>query len=298
MKRIEGSSLLAVLAATALMLCVAVAAVAAEEAAPEETARAYKVAAVVEEPPVTAATAAEGTTEEAAAPAQAAADTSQDKTGTNPVNFQNELRLYNVFTSLPDGNYQNLSVFRYIMPFNNRTMNIRLDLPLVTTDVTGDTEFGFGDLNLRWLWTAKQSRTHAVAVGIKSWWDTATGDALGSGKNALAPVVSYVMFLNRQTIFAPAYQYKFDIGGSDDRPDISQSFIDFYYVYLPKPGQGIVVDPTIIIDHDRSKTSMQVEVELGRMISPGMSTYIRPGFPIGGNRLIDWNLEVGVKTVF
>jgi hypothetical protein len=235
---------------------------------------------------------------EATPSAQSSADSAQDKTGTNPVNFQNELRLYNVFTSLPGDHYQNLSVFRYVMPFNNRTMNIRLDLPLVATDVTGDTEFGFGDLNLRWLWTAKQTRKDAVAVGIESWWDTATDDALGSGKNALAPVVFYVMFLNKQTIFAPAYQYKFDIGGSDSRPDISQSFIDLYYVYLPKPGQWIIVDPTVIIDHDRSKTSMQVEVELGRMMSPGWSAYIRPGFPIGGNQLIDWNLEVGIKSVF
>ncbi len=247
---------------------------------------------------MTAVFAEEAAPEEPAATDQAAADTSEDKTGTNPVNFQNELRLYNVFTSLPGGSYQNLSVFRYIVPFNNRTMNIRLDLPFVTTDVTGNTEFGFGDLNLRWLWTAKQARTHAVAVGIESWWDTATGDALGSGKSALAPVVFYVMFLNKQTLFAPAYQYKFDIGGSDDRPDISQSFIDFYYVYLPKPGQWIIVDPTIIVDHETSTTSMQVEVELGRMMSPGMSAYIRPGFPIGGNQLIDWNLEVGVKSVF
>jgi hypothetical protein len=254
--------------------------------------------AVVVAAAMTAAVAEEATPEEAATADQAAAAASEDKTGTNPVNFTNELRLYNVFTSLPDGSYQNLSVFRYYMPFNNRTMGIRLEFPLVTTDVTGDTEFGFGDLNLRWLWTAKQARTHAVAVGIESWWDTATGDALGSGKNSLAPVVFYVMFLNKQTLFAPAYQYKFDIGGSDDRPDISQSLIDLYYVYLPKPGQWIIVDPTIIIDHESSTTSMQVEVELGRMMSPGMSTYIRPGFPIGGNQLIDWNLEVGVKSVF
>lgn len=247
---------------------------------------------------MTAAVAEDATPEETAATDQAGTAASEDKTGTNPVNFQSELRLYNVFTSLPGGSYQNLSVFRYAMPFSNQTMSLRLEFPFVTTDVTGDTEFGFGDLNLRWLWTAKATRKNAVAVGIESWWDTATGDALGSGKNALAPVVFYVMFLNKQTLFAPAYQYKFDIGGSDDRPDISQSFIDLYYVYLPKPGQWITIDPTIIIDHESSTTSAQVEVELGRMMSPGLSAYIRPGFPIGGNQLIDWNLELGVKSVF
>lgn len=235
-----------------------------------------------------------------AAPEQGGAASAEDKTGTNPVNFQSEMRLYNVFTELPDGaGYTNEMIYRQVWPFAERAHQIRLEVPLVTTNITGETEFGFGDLNVRWLWVPKATPKNAVAVGVESWWDTATQEVLGRGKNVLGPVVFYVIFLpERKAIFAPAYQYQFDIGGSGDRADVSLSAIDLYYVLLPKPGSWIIIDPQIIVDHEGSTTYVQVETEFGRMMGPGWSTFLRPGFPIGGNRLMDWNLEFGIKSVF
>jgi hypothetical protein len=244
---------------------------------------------------------AEDVVEEVAAdvaPEQGGAASAEDKTGTNPVNFQSEMRLFNVFTELPDGaGYINEMRYRQVWPFDNRRQQIRLEIPLVTTNVTGETEFGFGDLLVRWLMVTKATPKNAVAVGVESTWDTATSDVLGTGKNVLAPVVFYVIFLpEKKAIFAPGYQYRFDIGGSDARADVSLSAIDLYYVLLPKPGS--MIDPQIIIDHESSTTYVQVETEFGRMMGPGWSTYLRPGFPIGGNRLMDWNLEFGIKSVF
>ncbi|MBN1460552.1 MAG: hypothetical protein JXA57_13545 [Armatimonadetes bacterium] len=241
--------------------------------------------------------------EEAVAQTTAEPAASEDKTGTNPVNLQYEWRVSNEFFALPSGAVQNKTFIRYTVPLNQqpsgmRNMSVKVSLPFVTTDVTGETDFGYGDTELKWLWVAKLTQKNAVAFAVDSGWDTATKDSLGTGKNWLAPQAFYVLFLNPRTIFAPAFLYKFDIGGDDERADISQSIFDFYYVYALAPGEWLTIDPQLIFDHDLEETSGQVEIEYGRMMSGGMSFYLRPGFPVGNNEYMDWNLKVGLKSVF
>ena len=61
----------------------------------------------------------------------------------------------------------------------------------------------------------------------------------------------------------------------------------------------IIVDPQIVIDHENDDEAFyQLEIEVGRMLSGGMSTYVRPGFGIGDDKLMDWNIEVGLKIIF
>ena len=177
---------------------------------------------------MTVAVAEEGASQGATTEEQVAADSSADKTGTNPVNLQNEWRLANEFFALPNGAMQNKTLVRYTMPFNRQpsgmnSMSVRVTLPLVTTDVAGSTDFGYGDTELKWLWIARLTRKNALAFAVDSGWDTATKDSLGTGKNWLAPQVFYVLFLNQRTIFAPAFLHKLDIGGSSDRVDIRPS---------------------------------------------------------------------------
>ena len=128
-------------------------------------------------------------------------------------------------------------------------------------------------------------------------------DALGSGKNALGPVIFAVFpgILGRGSLFAPGYQYVFDIGGDDDRSDISRSQIDLYFVWgLAKGKNWLILDPQIILDHENSIEFGTVEAEWGFMIAPkqGISAYLRPGAGIGADRPYDWNLEFAVKFVW
>lgn len=41
----------------------------------------------------------------------------------------------------------------------------------------------------------------------------------------------------------------------------------------------------------------QTEVEWGRVLGPGISSYVRPGVGMGGDRPLDWNLEFGLKFI-
>jgi hypothetical protein len=206
----------------------------------------------------------------------------QDNTGTNPVNFTYDFRLYAEMASLPqdDGSLiTNTIEFRW--PFGRDVANLKgesTDSPFVSPKTI-------------------------IALGLEAFFDTATNDALGSGKTSLGPTVIGVFpgLVGPGSLFAPAYQYVFDVAGSDDRADISRSQIDLYFVWALAAGKNwLIVDPQVIFDHENNKTPALVEAEWGFMIAPkiGVSGWARPGVGIGSDRLYDWNLEAGLKFVW
>jgi hypothetical protein len=231
-----------------------------------------------------------------------------DKTGTNPLNLQQSAILFNEYQNLPDGGkYANILNFRYLLkPFaiGKGPAQIRLTLPVVSADRGGGSDFGIGDFNARLNWVPTITPKYGIVVGLETSWNTASEDQLGTGRNYLAPVVIYAMFLPSGLLFAPAYQQIIDIGGDSDRQSISSGVFDFYMVKPVKTGKGgwWILDPTLTLDykHD-THVGGQIELERGFIIGPmgkGVASwYIRPGIGIGAFRAYDWNLEAGYKLV-
>jgi hypothetical protein len=257
-----------------------------------------------------------------ALPAQA-----EDNTGTNPVNFTYDLRFFTEMASLPGGdnslvtntfelrwplgrNVANLKGVGAGSTFNDmgsklgmrvraRYANLSLDLPDGgTRDVSG-----IGDFDMRLLYLPHVGNKFILATGLEAFFDTASNDALGSGKTSLGPTVIGVFpnLLGKGSLFAPAYQYVFDVAGSDDRADISRSQLDLYLVWVLAKGKNwLIVDPQVIFDHENNVEPMLIEVEWGFMIAPsaGVSGYMRPGAGLGSDKPYSWNLETGFKFVW
>ena len=90
--------------------------------------------------------------------AEAAVTDKNDKSGTNPINFQRDLRIYNEYLWLNtegDGN-QNLTTLEYRTPFAGGKWQLRARLPysITTADFNGDgiddiDDNGLGDVNIR-----------------------------------------------------------------------------------------------------------------------------------------------------
>ena len=258
-----------------------------------------------------------------ALPAQA----QEDNSGTNPVNFTYDYRMYTEMVSLPidDSSMVTNTVefrwplgrdvanlkgvgagspyhdmgSRFAMRIRARNSNLSVDLP----DPDTYSVSGIGDLDARLLYLPYVGEKSILAVGLEGFFDTATNNALGSGKTSLGPTVIGVFpgLVGGGSLFAPAYQYVFDVAGSDDRADISRSQLDFYFVWGLAGGKNwLIVDPQVIFDHEKDTTPALAEVEWGFMIAPtvGLSGWLRPGVGIGADRFYDWNLEAGIKFVW
>jgi hypothetical protein len=251
----------------------------------------------------------------------------EDNTGTNPANFTYDARLYFEMADLDDprgslitstyelrwplggdvakvtgaddGLYSKLGK-KFGMRVRARFKDLSLDNP--GEEVFGTSEVsGIGDIDARVLYMAYASKRIIIVPGLEAIFDTATNPALGNNANVLAPVLFAVFpgVLGGQSLFAPGYQYLFDISGDDTK--VSRSQIDLYFVWLlGKGAHWLIVDPQVVIDHENKQEPALVEVEWGYMIAPsvGASTYLRPGAGIGSDKPYEWNLEFGFKYVW
>ena len=251
----------------------------------------------------------------------------EDNTGTNPVNFTYDFRLYAEMASLPiDDSSLITNTVELRWPFGRDVANlkgvgagslyhdlgsrfgtrVRARYSNLSVDVPGSNTYtvsGIGDMDARLLYLPYIGKKTILAVGLEGFFATATNDALGSGRTSLGPTVIGVFpgLVGRGSLFAPAYQYVFDVGGASDRAEISRSQLDFYFVWTLAGGKNwLIVDPQVIFDHENDRTPARTEIEWGFMIAPkvGISGWLRPGAGIGADRLYDWNLEAGIKFVW
>lgn len=253
----------------------------------------------------------------------------KDNSGTNPANFTYDTRFYSEMArfSDPDGSYlTNILEFRWPLgkdiakatgvenehllndlgkKFGARMRFRYKDLNIATPGAgafENSNVSGIGDIDMRVLWLAYGSSKMIIVPGLEATFNTASHQSLGFDANVLAPTLFFVFpgLLGKGSLFAPGYQYLFDVDGGD-AVNINRSQIDLYFVWLLGKGANwLIVDPQIVIDHATNKFPTLLEVEWGYMIKavPGASVYVRPGFGIGGDRPYDWNFEGGLKFVW
>ena len=249
----------------------------------------------------------------------------KDNSGTNPVNFTYDYRLYTELQQFKnDGGSLQLhtaefrwplggdvaalkgadaGIFsdmgkRFAMRFKAKYSNLSLGNtegdPFASNSVSG-----IGDFDVRILAIAYASKSFILAPGLEAYINTASNSALGSGSTSLAPVVFGVLpgFVGKGSLFAPGYQYVFDVAGNP----VSRSQIDLYFVWMLAGGKNwFLVDPQIILDHKNDVEFMTIEAEWGFMIARevGLSGYVRPGIGIGADRPFAYNLEFAIKFVW
>ena len=163
-----------------------------------------------------------------------------DNTGTNPANFTYDARFYYEMAELDDpGGSLITNTYEFRLPFGRDVANLRgaekgspiYDMgqkfglrmrarhqnlsvgdpdgePFSTSEASG-----IGDLDVRLLYMAYTSKGFIFVPGLEAIFDTGTNPAIGSGANILAPVVFGVFpgLLGGASLFAPGYQYLFDI---------------------------------------------------------------------------------------
>ena len=248
------------------------------------------------------------------------ADMKKDKTGTNPVNFPRESRLYNENSWLNtegDGD-QNVTTFEFRTPFANGKwqFRVRARYNILTADFNNDgvddvDESGLGDMDVRFITVPYFKGTNAIAYGLEAFLDTASEDTLGTGSTSLGPQVFYAKFFKGGFgpykgggMFAPGLQYQFSVHEAAGRNEIDQILIDLNFLMMGTSKLfWFFTDPQIVIDNENDIEFAIIDIEFGWMMTKwfenlkGHSFYIRPSFGVGGDRPTDASIEVGYKIV-
>ena len=241
----------------------------------------------------------------------------KDKTGTNPLNFTYDARLYNEYRWLnTDGDgHQNLTTFEFRAPFASgkwqfrgkiRGVNLSADF---NDDGTKDVDYGgFGDMDLRFMTVPYMNlqKGQAVAAGVEFFLDTASEDALGAGANSVAPFVFWAHFnpVGPGSIFVPGYQHTYSFDENEGRSQVNQGVIDMFLVKTWNQNQYWgYIDPQVFLDYEANEEFMLLELQGGMMLdkywgTKGNSVWIMPSFGLGTDRPYDFSLEIGYKIIW
>ena len=237
----------------------------------------------------------------------------KDKTGTNPLNFTFDARLYDEYRWLnTDGDgSQNLVTAEFRAPFASGKWQIRAKVRSVNlkADFNDDgfndvSQSGFGDTDIRIMTVPYLSmeKMMGVAVGVEAFIDTASEDALGAGATSLAPFIFLGFFnpIGPGSIFVPGYQHTISIDESDGRSKVHQGLIDMFLVKTWNANQYWgYIDPQILLDYENETEFMLLEIQAGMMLGKaGHSIWAMPSFGVGTHRPYDFSLEIGYKIVW
>ncbi len=237
-----------------------------------------------------------------------------DKTGTNPIDFSRDFRVYNEFSMLNtegDGT-QNLTTAEMRLPFADgawqwrlraRYNTIKADLDDDGSDDLDDSGLGDWDMRFLTVLSLDNKNKSAWASGLEVFLNTADDDALGAGSTSLGPQVFYVKFLPRG-LFAPGLQYKFSVEEDSGRSEVDQWLIDLNYLRMAEDKLSwFFTDPQIVIDNENNQNFAIVDFEWGWMManwwpeSKGQSFYIRPSIGVGADRPTEGSVEAGYKLI-
>jgi hypothetical protein len=237
----------------------------------------------------------------------------KDKTGTNPLNFTNDARLYNEYRWLNtegDGS-QNLLTAEFRTPFAGGKWQARAKIRRndLKADFNDDgfndvDEGGFGDTDIRFATVPylNMEKKMGVFTGVEFFLDTASEDALGAGATSVAPFVFLAYFnpIGPGSILVPGYQHTYSVSESDGRSPVRTGLIDMFLVKTwNKNKYWGYVDPQIILDYETNEEFMLLELQAGVMTGPaGQSAWVMPSFGIGTDRPYDFSLEIGYKVVW
>jgi hypothetical protein len=237
----------------------------------------------------------------------------KDKTGTNPMNFTFDARLYDEYRWLnTDGDgRQNLLTAEFRAPFAGGKWQVRAKVRSVNlkADFNDDgfddvNERGFGDTDIRVMTIPylNMEKKLAVAVGVEAFIDTASEDALGTGATSLAPFIFLGIFnpIGPGSIFVPGYQHTFSVKEDHGRDKVHGGLIDMFLVKTWSDNKYWgYVDPQIILDYEEGTQFMLLEFQAGMMLGPaGQSMWAMPSFGVGNHRPYDFSLEIGYKIVW
>jgi hypothetical protein len=247
----------------------------------------------------------------------AKASMKSDKTGTNPINFTYDFRVYNDFSWLNatgDGE-QNVTTVEFRMPildgkfqFRTRVRGVSIKADYNNDGIDEVDDSGLGEVDFRFLTVPylNMAKKMAIAIGFEAF--LPTGDTpSGSDRFSIGPQVFGVFFMPfgiKNSLIAPAYQHRVSTWEDEGVSRLNQSLFDVFFLQTYADKQyWMLVNPQYVIDHETDANFGFIDAEFGTMLDKimglnGHSVYIRPSIGIGEDHPTDGSIEVGYKVIW
>jgi hypothetical protein len=228
------------------------------------------------------------------------------KYGTDPTAIVGRVQLTSAYVDLPQGARAVDTVARVDLPFRQDFL-LRVDTPFLKwsdPNRPGTTSAqGFSDLAVSALWRAYNTPEYAVLVGVLTTMSTAAETGLGLGKYTVGPTIATARFLPQwESFLIGGFTQQVSVGGDPARMPVNRSRAIGQINSFWAERWWTIAQAVWQVDWERNaKSSMTLELEVGRSVVGRWGVFARPGVGIWGQEVpgaYDWNVEVGIRYMF
>ncbi len=179
-------------------------------------------------------------------------------------------------------------------------LKIKYEARYWSTDVTGEREHGMEATSLKAIYFAKDGRRGnwglRGAIGLEWIYDFDNGDkGIGGGSNFLSPFIGIALSHSSGLTLIPLIQHFSEYSGN-------KANATAFRLIGMKPldgGYWLKLDAKVPVDWENDNAiPANVELQLGKMFSPGLGAYVDGFAGVGSDRPYDWGLGLGLRYVY
>ena len=225
--------------------------------------------------------------------------------GNDPTALVSRFQLTNRSTALSNGRRADTLISSAVLALRNNWL-LRVDVPQIWTDPNiprVPNQSGVSDLFVRAGRRVFAAPGYAFFTGMDLTFPTAVLSNLGFGRYTVGPLVATArVFPNINSMLFGLIQHQTSIGGDPSRRDVEFSRFSLTLNTAWGEQWWTQVGANSQIDWNRNnRSSMTLEFEGGRRLTPKWLAYLRPGVGLWGRDVLgayDWQVEVGFRRMF
>ena len=206
--------------------------------------------------------------------------------------------LFNEYLDTETGSF-NTTEIRFLHPIANKAWNLRVDLPLVSTNTSSINKTGIGDIGFGISYIPYLKHENGgIAFRARVISNSAADPALGSGKWVVAPAVFYGKYLVlNKLLWITSLENQSSFAGSDNRNAINLTAFENYFMYIFGKN-WVAADVAFRYNATNKGYPNNTFIEFGRKITKNDMAYIHPSIGFGGHKTYNYGIEVGMLILF
>lgn len=205
--------------------------------------------------------------------------------------------LFNEYLDTDSGSY-NTTQLRFLHPIANKAWNLRVDLPLISTNTSSINKTGIGDVGVGISYIPYLDNSKGLAFRARVISNSAVDSALGTGKWVFAPAIFYGAYLEeKKMLWITSLENQISFAGSNHRQNVNTTAFENYFMYIIGKN-WIAADVAFRYNATTKGYPNNAFLEFGRKITQNDMAYIHPSFGFGGHKSYNYGLEVGMLILF
>lgn len=206
--------------------------------------------------------------------------------------------LFNEYLDIDSGSF-NTTEIRFLHPIANKAWNLRVDLPLISTNSSTENKSGIGDIGAGISYIPYlEHKTGGIAFRARVISNSANDPARGSGKWVFAPAVFYGKYLRKDKIlWISSIENQLSFAGSENRDDINITAFENYFMFIIGKN-WIAADAAFRYNATNKGYPNNAFLEFGRRITANDMAYIHPSVGFGNHKSYNFGIEVGMLILF